>query len=106
DVRLSLGYRGGSFQQKRSNREASRALERRIFVVFSWGIIKLRARGVDEIAIGVGVRKGIVGAQGLNLRYGRVVGAQVPQPHVIEQRAILCRIDCSLNGRRKRLLGG
>ncbi len=48
DVRLSLGYRGGGFQQKRSDREASRALVRRIFVLVAGGVIKLLARGVDE----------------------------------------------------------
>ena len=46
---------------------------------------------VDEVAVDVGVRKRVVGAQRLDLGDRGVVGAQVPQANVVEQRGVLHR---------------
>ncbi len=58
---------------------------------------------IRKVTIHVRCRKSVVGAQGLDLTNRRVVGAQVPQADIIEQRGVLDRIDGRFpDGRRKR----
>src|SRR5216683_8190686 len=51
NVWLALGDRSGGLQQKRSDREASRALVSRIFILVAGGVVKFFASGVDEYGI-------------------------------------------------------
>ncbi len=53
---------------------------------------------VREVAIHVRGGKSVIGAQRLDLRDGGVVGAQVPQANIVEQRGILHGIDRRLRG--------
>ena len=48
NVRLALGYRSGSFEQKRADRKTSRALVGRILVLVAGRIIELLAGGVNK----------------------------------------------------------